>query len=116
MLIEQRNFEGALARFTAPRRNFPGRAARLDKNLAPRLSAEPNMGAAVAYWLAGQPEEALRQFSLAANTQPEWLNPRWTRALYSQTVAKAVADLQAEQQKRRAAAERTSACPGIHYP
>ena len=116
VLIEQRNFEGALARFTAPRRNFPGRAARLDKNLAPRLSAEPNMGAAVAYWLAGQPEEALRQFSLAANTQPEWLNPRWTRALYSQTVAKAVADLQAEQQKRRAAAERTSARPGIHYP
>ena len=109
VLIEQRNFEDALSRFTAPRRNPPGRTVRRDQNLAPRLSAEPRMGAAVAYWLAAQPEEALREFSLAVNTQPEWLNSRWTRALYSQTVANAVAEMQAEQKKRRAGAERSSA-------
>ncbi len=102
VLIEQRNYEGALARFgqeTSPSPMYR-------ENVVPRAraTAEPRMGSAVAYWLARQKDEALSQFSMAVQAQPEWLNPRWTGALYSPTVAKAVAEMQAEQKKRRTAA------------
>jgi hypothetical protein len=66
-----------------------------------RLTAEARMGSAVAYWLARQKDEALNEFSIAADAQPEWLNPHWTGALYPQTVTKAVAEMQAERKKRR---------------
>jgi len=62
------------------------------------------MGSAVAFWLARQKDEALSQFSMAVQGRPEWLNPGWTRALYSPTVAKAITEMQAEQKKRRTAA------------
>jgi tetratricopeptide (TPR) repeat protein len=100
--IEQRDFEDALDRFgrakssASVRANGPG---------PERLRfAQPWMGSAVAFWLARQPTEALNDFSFVAEAQPEWLNPRWTSALYSPTVARAVAEMQAEQKKRRSEA------------
>ena len=100
--IEQRDFEDALDRFgrakssASVRANGPG-PERL------RFS-QPWMGSAVAYWQARQPNEALNDFSFVVQAQPEWLNSRWTSALFSPTVAKAVAEMQAEQKKRRSAA------------
>ncbi|MGD0129366.1 MAG: M48 family metalloprotease [Terriglobia bacterium] len=102
VLIEQRNYEGALARFgqeAPPPPTYGG-------NMVPRTraTAGPRMGSAVAFWLARQKDEALSQFSMAVQGRPEWLNPGWTRALYSPTVAKAITEMQAEQKKRRTAA------------
>ena len=100
--IEQRDYEDAFNRFgrakssASVRANGPG---------IERLRfAQPYMGTAVAYWLARQPNEALNDFSFVVGAQPEWLNPRWTSALFSARVAKAVAEMQAEQKKRRSAA------------
>ena len=100
--IEQRDFEDALNRFrqaqssASVHANGPG---------PERLRfVQPWMGSAVAFWLARQPNEALNDFSFVVEAQPEWLNPRWTSALYSPAVAKAVVEMQAEQKKRRSAA------------
>jgi predicted Zn-dependent protease len=95
--IEQRDFEDALSRFSAARGSAPLHAKRLSPEW--RVEVEPWMGSAVAHWLARQKDEALNEFSIAADAQPEWLNPRWTRALCSPTVAKAVAEMQAEKKK-----------------
>jgi len=101
VLIEQRNYEGALARF--------GQAApwspKYGEYVVPgsQATAEPRMGSAVAHWLASQKDEALSEFSKAVSARPEWLNPKWTGALYSRTVVKAIAEMQAEQKKRRSA-------------
>jgi predicted Zn-dependent protease len=99
VLIEQRDFEDALSRFGAAKRNVPWVVE--TQGPALRAAAEPRMGNAVAYWLARQTDEAINEFSFSVDAQPEWLNPRWTRALYSQTVAKAVAEMQAEKRKRQ---------------
>jgi tetratricopeptide (TPR) repeat protein len=99
VFIEQRDFEDALSRFGTPMHNVPLRAK--SQSPASRATAEPSMGSAVAHWLARQTDEALNEFSVAVDAQPEWLNPKWTRALYSQTVARAVAEMQAEKRKRR---------------
>jgi predicted Zn-dependent protease len=101
VLVEQRDFEDALARFGAVKGSVPLPLETQSHGL--RLTAEPRMGSAVAYWLARHKDEALNEFSIAADAQPEWLNPQWTRALYSQTVAKAIAEMQAEKKKRRTA-------------
>jgi predicted Zn-dependent protease len=101
VLIEQRNYEDALSRFGAAEGSVPLPAEAQGFGL--RLKAEVRMGSAVARWLAQQKDVALNEFSIAADAQPEWLNPRWTGALYSQTVAKAVAEMQAEKKKRRTA-------------
>jgi tetratricopeptide (TPR) repeat protein len=98
--IERRNFEDALNRFDAAKRGVPLRLAR-GQSHGPRLTAEPRMGSAVAHWLARQSDEALKEFSVAVDAQPEWLNPKWTRALYSQTVVQAVSEMQAEKRKQR---------------
>ena len=99
VLIEQHDFEDALSRFGAAKRNVPWVVE--TQGPALRAAAGPRMGSAVAYWLARQTDEAINELSFAVDAQPEWLNPRWTRALYSQTVAKAVAEMQAEKRKHR---------------
>jgi predicted Zn-dependent protease len=100
--IERRDFEDALDRFGRAKSSASVRASGPGPE---RLRfAQPWMGSAVAYWQARQPNEALNDFSFVVEAQPEWLNPRWTSALYSPTVAKAVAEMQAEQKKRRTAA------------
>jgi len=62
------------------------------------------MGSAVASWLAQQKDKALNQFSMAVEVRPDWLNPKWTGALYSRTVVNTITEMQAEQKKRRSAA------------
>ena len=99
VLIEQRNYEDALSRFGAAEGSVPYPAEAQSPGL--RMRVEARMGSAVAHWLARQKDEALNEFSIAADARPEWLNPQWTRALYSQTVTKAVAEMQAEKKKRR---------------
>jgi Flp pilus assembly protein TadD len=99
VLIEQRNFEDALSRFGAAKRSVPLPVETQSPRM--RVTAEPRMGSAVTYWLARQKDEALNEFSPAAEAQPEWLNPHWTKALYSPTVAKAVAEIQEEKRKRQ---------------
>jgi len=102
VLIEQHNYEGALARFDQGATYSPLYGEYVVPGSQP--IAEPRMGAAVAFWLAQQKDEALRQFSLAIKVRPDWLNPKWTRALYSRTVVNAITEMQAEQKKRRSAA------------
>ena len=101
VLIEHRNYEDALARFD---QGMPTSSMNAENVLAGiRAQAGPHMGTAVASWLAQQKDEALDQFSRGIEARPEWLNPKWTGALYSQTVVKAIAEMQAEQKKRQAA-------------
>ena len=100
--IEQRDFEDALDRFRRAKSSAPVRA--IGPGTDRLRFAQPWMGSAVAFWLARQPNEAINDFSLVVEAQPEWLNPRWTSALYTSTVAKAVVEMQAEQKKRRSAA------------
>jgi predicted Zn-dependent protease len=101
VLIEKHDFEDALNRF----RVAEARAQRRVKTQSPGspFVAEPWMGSAVADWLARQPDMALDDFSIVVNAQPEWLNPHWTRALYSPTVERAIAEMQAEKKKRQTA-------------
>lgn len=106
-LIERRNFEDALARFNVAKRSSPMRSQ--TETVGPRSIAEPHMGSAVAFWLARQKDEAINEFSLAVDAQPEWLNANWTGALYTPTVTKAVAEMQAEKEKRRAQQRRAQA-------
>jgi len=63
----------------------------------------PLMGRAVARWQAHQAEQALRDFHDAAQTFPEWTNPQWVEALYPPSVAQAVAQMNAEWEKRQSA-------------
>ncbi len=102
-LIEKHNYESALARFERvlggrrARAGLPGRSdARASFDDAP-------MGIAVAHWQANQKGEALKWFSGVTVDQSQWLNPRWVKALYSPLVLQSIAEMQAEQQKRRPA-------------
>jgi tetratricopeptide (TPR) repeat protein len=62
-----------------------------------------SMAKAVAEWLAEQPDQALRDYDAALYAQPEWSNPQWVRALYSEKSASAVQNMHAEQERRRTA-------------
>ncbi len=76
-LIEQRNYRTALGSFHDP------------------------MGVAVSQWLAQEPDRALTQFAAASQRNPEWLNPRWVKALYSPLVVRSLGEMQVEQEKRK---------------
>ena len=54
------------------------------------------MGRAVAQWQIHKTAYAVREFSKASKAKPEWLNPRWVRALYSVRVETIVTELTAE--------------------
>ena len=86
-LIEQRNFESAITRFS----NASG------------TSADSSMGLAVAYWLGGDKDKAVSFYAAAVADHPEWLNARWVAALYSPHAAESVAAIRVEQEKRLAA-------------
>ena len=64
------------------------------------------MGLAVARWQARQQNEALMAFGSVTAAHPVWLNLRWTKALYSPTVAQSISEMHAEQEKRQSAARR----------
>ncbi|HKS76411.1 MAG TPA: M48 family metalloprotease [Terriglobales bacterium] len=64
---------------------------------------ERGMAKAVAEWLAQQPDQALTDYETALNAEPEWGDPQWVRALYSEKSASAVQNMHDEQEKRRRA-------------
>jgi predicted Zn-dependent protease len=68
-----------------------------------RPQGERAMAEAVAFWLAKEPEPALRDFDRALADQPEWGNPRWVEALYSPLVAQSMQEMQAERERQRKA-------------
>lgn len=78
--IELHNYRDALSNFQA--------------------GSEPLMGRAVTLWLAQRQDEALSSYAQAATERPEWTNPRWVSALYSPLVARTVANMKAEQERR----------------
>jgi beta-barrel assembly-enhancing protease len=61
------------------------------------------MAAAVGFWQARQPDQAIAEFESAIAHQPEWLNEHWVRALYSPRVAQSVLEIQAEKLRREKA-------------
>jgi beta-barrel assembly-enhancing protease len=65
--------------------------------------AERGMAQSVAFWQAKQPDAALSDFASAVLSQPEWVNSRWVKALYSPLVAQSVQEMQAERERRRKA-------------
>lgn len=78
-LIEQRNYRTALQSFHNP------------------------MGVAVTHWLGQEPDRALPEFASASLANPEWRNSRWVKALYSPLIVRSLAEMQAEQEKRKTA-------------
>jgi beta-barrel assembly-enhancing protease len=64
---------------------------------------ERAMAQAVAFWLAKEPDEALRDFDRAIAEQPEWGNPQWVKALYSPLVAQSVEEMKAERERQKKA-------------
>jgi tetratricopeptide (TPR) repeat protein len=56
---------------------------------------------AVARWQAQEHDQALRDFNVAVDGQPEWENSSWVQALYSPLVAQSIQEMQAERERRR---------------
>ena len=66
---------------------------------------ERAMAQGVALWQAKENEEALSEFDRALESQPEWGNARWVKALYSPLVAQSVQEMQAERERQKKARE-----------
>ncbi|MGB8729694.1 MAG: M48 family metalloprotease [Candidatus Sulfotelmatobacter sp.] len=56
---------------------------------------------AVAHWQAQEHDEAMRDFEIAINGQPQWENPSWVKPLYSPLVAQSVEEMKVEREQRR---------------
>ncbi|HEV2247811.1 MAG TPA: M48 family metalloprotease [Terriglobia bacterium] len=54
------------------------------------------MGRAIARWQIQKREYVVRDFNEASKAKPEWLNPKWVRALYSERVEAIITELTAE--------------------
>lgn len=54
------------------------------------------MGRAIAEWQIQKREYIVRDFNKASKAKPEWLNPKWVRALYSERVEAMITELTAE--------------------
>lgn len=54
------------------------------------------MGRAIARWKIHKTVYVVRDFNKASKTKPEWLNPKWVRALYSERVEGIITELNAE--------------------
>jgi len=63
--------------------------------------SEQVMARAVCRWQAGQKDEALPSFRFALNSDLEWDNSRWVKALYSPLVAESVLEMKTEEERRR---------------
>jgi tetratricopeptide (TPR) repeat protein len=90
--LEQHQLDNAIRRFTAAVMDMEWNS--------------PVMGRAVASWQAHHTEDALKDFETVAKTFPEWRNPHWVDALYPASVARTVAQMQAEWENRQAARHR----------
>ena len=64
---------------------------------------ERAMAQGVAFWLAKETDEALRDYDRAIAVQPEWENPQWVKALYSPLVAQSVQGMHDEKERRKKA-------------
>jgi predicted Zn-dependent protease len=74
---------------------------------APRAD-DPMMGLALASWLMRQQEEALREFTIATQQHPEWLDTKWVGALYPQNTVRLADQVNRERQRREAVAKSLS--------
>jgi tetratricopeptide (TPR) repeat protein len=54
------------------------------------------MGSAIARWQINKTVYVVRDFNKAIKAKPEWLNPKWVRALYSDRVEAIVTELSTE--------------------
>ena len=71
----------------------------------------PIMGRAIAHWRERQIDDAAEEFESATKNAPEWRNPRWVGALFPASVARDVAALDAEWQRRQTARGDNRAAP-----
>jgi predicted Zn-dependent protease len=85
--LEQDQFEIATRHFTASVRDTSWNS--------------PIMGRTLAHYRAHQLEDALEDFESVTKNAPEWRNPRWVGALFPASVARDVAALDAEWQRRQ---------------
>jgi predicted Zn-dependent protease len=60
---------------------------------------------AVAQWQAQERDTALHDFEILMNSQTQWENQRWVKALYSPLVAQSIQEMQSELERRRKIAE-----------
>ena len=67
----------------------------------PKIQPERAIIRAVARWQAQEHDQALRDFNVAVDGQPEWENSSWVQALYSPLVAQSIQEMQAERERRR---------------
>jgi predicted Zn-dependent protease len=96
--LEQNKVDKAIVRF-----KIPGDAS------APPSSAQWNtteMGMAVAQWKAHNADDALKNYEIAIQAEPRWLDQRLVRTFYSPLVTQNVAEMQAEYKKRAEAKQR----------
>jgi tetratricopeptide (TPR) repeat protein len=56
---------------------------------------------AVANWQAQEHDEAMHDFDIALEAQPEWENSNWVKAIYSPLVAQSIQQMRAERERRR---------------
>ena len=54
------------------------------------------MGRIIARWQIQKTDSVLREFDRACKTRPEWLNPKWVRALYTDRVESIITELISE--------------------
>jgi predicted Zn-dependent protease len=80
--LEQRQWDSAIRRFTGA--------------ISEDSWNSPQMGRAVARWQARQTQEALKDFEIVTKLHPEWRDPLWVKASYSETVARTVTEMAAE--------------------
>jgi tetratricopeptide (TPR) repeat protein len=66
-----------------------------------KIQPERAIVRAVARWQAQERDQALLDFNVAVDRQPEWENSSWVQALYSPLVAQSIQEMQAERERRR---------------
>jgi len=77
-------------------------------------SGASRIGLAVAKWRGKDADAALNHFTSGTSFEPQWLNPKWVQAQYSPMVARSIAEMKSEQEKRelaRKARERDRGAP-----
>jgi hypothetical protein len=66
-----------------------------------KIQPERAIVRAVARWQAQEHDQALLDFNVAVDGQPEWENSTWVQALYSPLVAQSIQEMRAERERRR---------------
>jgi len=95
--LEQNKLDTAIVRFSIPADRTVAESAQWNS---------PAMGRAVARWYSHRTDDALKDFESASHAEPRWGNDRMVRAFYSPRVARSVAEMHAEQDRRLQAHQR----------